>query len=512
MSLYSFYSDKCFLDPADRTINLEQLDIPAGYLDREMIEHFVEPLELVDPRTQRLEIEYRQSTYQPLNDTVLIEDILHNIIPAGEARVAQYPTNTVTVAQYTELDYTIFEGETLPGGLVRIANTPTNITFDATVLAAEEVTAINALTDTEIEFIFNTIEYLFYGTIPADTLEQINTTLTNDTRFTNYIPTTVRLSQLHVAVAIFGGLDIHRFAPQWVEFGYNKDGTPLTFTVWIDRNAFVIGYPLYTVQDITPPLDLATLIDPSGLTDPLEAAALSREQVTDSLVPTILVDDQLGMSFSTRYIWNNTTHYLSFTILYRGRALSPLEARLAIKDYLLNSGVGTEALWSIKFPDIFLRSTFFLIPEYDHTYNRPIGTMYPAVTSLKSLVDKLQYFSTIIDSSTPDNMEIMACAYENFVVGIVGITTNNDDTFFEVHPTYTDVSSTDIGFAEMEEHTKQMSLIVNNIIAIGDGEVNGAAYAVINLFGADWVMAVHEGVAYMVMDKTSYLTLLSGMP
>lgn len=511
MSLYSFFSDRCFIDPADRTINLEQLDIPAGYLDREMIEHFVEPLELLDVRPDRLVIEYRPSTYQPVDNSVLIEDVLYNIIPAGQARLALFPSNTVTIAQYSELDYTEFETEVLPVNPVAISRLPVNFTFDATKLTADEALAISTLTDIEIGYMFNISEYLLYGTIPGDTLDQIESVLLADTQYTNYVPTTVRISQLHTAVEIFGEVNVHRFAPQWISFDYMKGGTTLSFTIWLDRNAFVINYPLYTIQTITPPLSLSTLLDPSTLSDPLEAAALSRDQVSEVLVPEILRDDQLGMNFTTRYIWNNNTYHLSFTIAYRGKALSPLEARIAIRDYLIASGTGTEALWGIRFPDIFLKNSKWIIPLFDRTTVTPISTIYPSVNSLSDMADKLAHFASIIDISVVADTELLTCAYANFFVGCLNSNTDEHPTFYSIHPTYSDVSTTDTGFDEMSEPTKQLSLILNNVLAIADGEINSTSYSEISLYGMAWLMIVHDGSAYFVLRKSSFFTSIASI-
>ena len=59
MSMHLFLSDQVLLDPNKQLINLEQLDLRVGYLDRVMIEHFVEPLEITDLRSHRVPILYR---------------------------------------------------------------------------------------------------------------------------------------------------------------------------------------------------------------------------------------------------------------------------------------------------------------------------------------------------------------------------------------------------------------------------------------------------------------------
>ena len=512
MSMYSFFADTSFIDPTDFTVNLEQLDIPGGFLDREMIEYFVEPVRLVDTRAERLTINFRPSSYQPLDETILIEDALGNITSAGEARMALYPANTVTVAQYTELDYTMFENETMPANPVAI-DTPNSltITLDATKLTTNEATAFEALDATDIDRIYNIAEYLFYGTIPADTLDQVDTVLLNDPLFSNYVATTVRMSQLHVAVGIFGGIDIHRFSPTWVEFSYNKGGEILTFTVWIGRNSFILGYPLFTVQDIVPPLALNLLVDPSTITDPIEAAALSRAQIDDVAVPRILVDDQTSMSFTTRYIWGGTTHHLSFTILYRGRPLSPMEARIVIKDYLIASGVTTEALWGVRFPDIFIDNTKWIIPIFDNTTNLLTGSIYPSVSDLQTVIDKLAYLGGLIDIAVPETQEVITAAYANFLIGVFSSDTDIINSFYEMHPTYTDASTTDISFTEMEQVTQDMSQILNNILAVADGQINNVSFSTVELYGMQWVMFIHDGNSYLVLDKTSYLTMLAGM-
>ena len=79
MAIHSFVSDGSVFDPNITLLNLETTTIPCGYLDREMIEHMVQPIEFTDTRTQRLPIVYRQSFHNNDDTTIgnlMIPDII----------------------------------------------------------------------------------------------------------------------------------------------------------------------------------------------------------------------------------------------------------------------------------------------------------------------------------------------------------------------------------------------------------------------------------------------------
>lgn len=509
MSLYGFVSDKCLMDPGVSIVNLETLNIPCGYLDREMVEHFVEPLEVLDTRQDRLPIVYRPSTYIVRPDTEYVIDAFNTVLPAGVARMGLYPDNTVTYAQYSSLDYINFTNEVMPTGLTVITPNDFKVTFDSTAITVEERTAIDQLNQDDFKSIFNIIEYLVYGIIPDDTVGDINNALIADNAFLNYVPTTVRVSELHSVAALFGSLDIHRFVPHWVEFEYNKAGIKLKFTIWIDRNAFRVNYPLFTVVATVPPINLETLLDPSSLVDPLDAIALSRKASDDIMIPELTDNDQSGsLAFTTRHIFQEVTHMLTFNIVYRGRRPNDLEVRRILVDYLLASGIGSEGLWELRLPDIFVKNQMYLIPLWDEQTILTNSDIYPSLLPVNRMTAKFNQLIAGLRTTSGD-FELMTVAYDKIFIGVKPDDINEVSTMLELHPTYRDFSTTDPGFQEMSNADKDFATKINNLLAIAAGQINNTMYGTVDIANKHFITLVLDGTAYNVLTKASYLTNLT---
>jgi len=509
MSLYGFVSDKCLMDPSVNIVNLETLNIACGFLDREMVEHFVEPLEITDTRLDRLPIVYRPSTFAVRPDVDYVVDAFNNVLPAGVARMGLYPDNTVTYAQYTTLDYVNFVNEVMPSGPVKISPNDFKVTFDSTVITAEERAAIDQLNQADFKYIFNIIEYLVYGIIPDDTVGDINNALIADNAFLNYVPTTARVSELHSVAELYGGLNIHRFIPHWVEFEYDKAGVKLKFTIWIDRNAFRVNYPLFTVVATIPPINLETLLDPSVLADPLNAIALSRKTSDDILIPELVDNDQSGsLAFTTRYLFQETTHMLTFNVVYRGRRPNDLEVRKILVDYLLGSGIGSEGLWQLRLPDIFVRNQMYLIPFWDEQTILTNGDIYPSIMPVNRMTAK---FNTLIAGlrTTSGDFELMTVAYDKIFIGVKPDDINEISTMLELHPTYRDFSTQDVGFQEMTNADKDFATKINQLLAIASGQLNNTMYGTVDIANKHFITLILDGTAYNVLTKDSYLANLA---
>lgn len=506
MPIRAFLTDKSLIDSTTPMINLETATLPYGYLDRDTIEYFVEPLEVEDLRDARLPITYRHETGIVISDVIILTHIETSLEEMGEAHLVVNPTQTVLAAQYQGLDYLEFANDVLPVGPTSISrNRFISLIIDAAKLTNDDNVALAAMTSTEQAHLFNVVEYLAYGTVSTDSLSDVDVVLSNNTEYTGYVEETLTDTE-HGEVFLYGGINIHRFIPKSIGFSFMLGTHKLDLTVWLNRQSFKQEYPLSTIINIIPPMELHILFDPSSLVDPISSAALGKKWSDAIMRPEVVSRDQSGMYlFETRYIYHGKTYMVTFSIIYRGREPDALEARRYIADYLINSGIGTRALWEVLLPDVFYHSAFLIIPFYDDVTVLTNADIYPSIINANPLLTKINQIVALFPRATHDNhRELMTAAYDKFFIGVAPADINEQSSLLALHPTYRDFSTTDVGFNEMTAEDRDWSVRLNQALAVASGETNLLSVNIVEYGGLSWVNFVVNYASYMVLTEASY--------
>ena len=505
MSIHLFLSDKVFIDPSKTFINLETLNLRVGYLDRSLVEHFVEPAEVSDNRATRLPITYRKE-YVDDATTAILEHGVFELVPVGEAHMLITPTDTNTTAEYPDLDMALMTDELMPIGPVIIPRkNPMTLTLDNAKLTTYEKTTFGNLSAAEIMGLFNIVEFITYGTITVDNLANLNTTLLGDPSFEGYISESLKIRR-RFEMAYIHGVGIHRMVPCNFEFSYAIGGEVVTFIIWTGREEFRINYPISTIINIIPPFELTLLLNPGSMTDPISAAALSKTNSNVVMIPELVSRDQSGMRvFETRYIHQDQSYILGFDLVYRGRVPDDLESRNALIAFLLGSGVGTQALWELRFPDLFIRSSFFIVPFYDQINTIANTDIYPSIVNLNTLVSRFNALTTKIPRKIAGSFELMTVAWDKIFCGVCADSINEYLSIGSAHPTYRDFSATDAGFIEMNNNDRDWSVMFNQALSKAAGENNSIVISYVNIGGHIWVSLIRNRIAYNIMTKENYL-------
>lgn len=507
MSINGFLSDRSLIDSSRSTVNLETLNLPCGYLDRKTIEYFVAPLEVVDLRPARLSLSYRQETgvvAEPDKD--VLYNTLSSVYQYGAAHIITEPSETVTSAEYYGLDYLEFGNDVLPSGPIAI-NVAREMLFtlDNSALTPDEVAAFHNITLAEQEHLFNIIEYLVYGTIVNDKIPDIDSTLISDSKYLGYVASSVVLSSAHSPVFIYGGVNVHRAVPNSIQFVFVVGGHTLTIKLWFNKNAFLTEYPITTILTVVSPLDLTILLNPSSLADPIDSAIMSQNWSDAILQPELTATEQTGMYlFTTRYVYNTKNYQMVFSLIYRGKVPDSMQARNYIADYLLNSGVGTRALWEIILPDIFYHSAFALVPFYDNITVLTNSDIYPSIINLLPLVNKLNSIVAVLPRAINPGRELMSAAYEKFFIGVAPSDVNENNSLLALHPTYQSFSTTDVGFTDMTSSDREWAIKLNQALSVAVGETNILTFNKVEFGGLTWINFVLDYVSYLILTKESY--------
>ena len=509
MSIQGFLIDKALISDSQFLVNTELLTITCGRLDRETKEYFTQPLELTDLRANRLDIEYRSEALASVDLEAMLASTETELVNVGLVHLSSNPDDTVTVAQYTQLNPDEFTNDVLPTDAAHVSsNRKMIVTIDATKLVGDDYTALHSISANEKTNLYNIIEYMTYGTVSTDSVADIDSFLIGNSDFQGYVSSSVVINPRHDVVFLHGGINIHRYAPVSFAFRFIIGTYTVSISLWFNTSEFAMNYPLSTIIDVVPPLPLATLINPVNLSDPISSAILSKFGVDYHIDPDMDTVNQSGMSvFRTRYIWQGKTYQVTFSVTYRGRTPNSMELREAVVAYLTNSGVGTVALWEVLLPDVFYKSSFVLIPFYDNVTVLTNADVYPSIINMTPLVGKIDQILSHIERATDPYREIMTAAYAKYFIGVAPADVNESSSLLTLHPTYQDASTTDAGFSEMTSNDREWSVKLNQALSIADGGENILTFSTLTLGNGTWINFVYNSANYLVLTHESYNTI-----
>lgn len=507
MAVHLFLSDRALIDSQQPVVNLNHMGLRCGFLDRTSIEKFVSPTEVNDLRTQRLPILYKEEQSSHLSDEEILQNIFDDILPTAEVHLLNNEDETVSVAQYEAIDFDDVASDVLPTEQVAIDSIhELRLTTDYEKLTLTERTVLEGMSSQERENLFNIIEYLTYGTVGTETDVEINAALLGHTAFEGYVSDTVNVAPRRTIAYIYD-LGIHRLIPRQIKFRFAAANNFTDFTIWTDRVEFRHEYPLTTIVNVVPPLELSTLLDPTDISGSnIEISVLSRQTSDEVLVEEMQTRDQSGMMvFPTRYIHHGESYTLPFSIVYRGKMPDSGQVRQHLVDYLVTSGHGTRALWAERFPDLFVVNTYYLIPLWDQTTELTNKDIYPSIIDISVVTNIMNELVTGMDDLIPGQAEILTTAWNHIFTAVVASEDNLIPSLLESHPSYRDFSSTDIGFIELHPDDQAWSLKINQTMAQAAGEANPVSSSLIEVGGVTWVNMITQGNSYNVMTKESYL-------
>ena len=155
-------------------------------------------------------------------------------------------------------------------------------------------------------------------------------------------------------------------------------------TAYVDTATWLARYPNTQIVAISPPMSYSDLLTASLSTANGNRLAIASETQTlnydaiSAQIQSTLSSGYTQFRVSVNDSANAATVSVNFLILYKGPVPTQLELRQAVGNALTNSGVGTQAQWQTRIPDLFVTTQFYLIPQYSNETTASGTTIYPS--------------------------------------------------------------------------------------------------------------------------------------
>ncbi len=312
--------------------------------------------------------------------------------------------------------------------------------------------------------------------------------------------------------------DNRNYAPEWLSW---KSKIPSIgeneIKIWFVDGAFATQYDEFEII-VVPPMDNLNDFFKTGTQVEALLKLRTISQTADKIQlakggkpETIVRIDQYEYVDPM-----NNAHRVPSTwgILIYGAAGNNVDSiKDALVDYILDNSTHTREEWTPILPDIFKRTEFILIPQWD-SYAIPnretAAGIYSPFANLSSALAKIKSLVTNYPESHINNHALaFGHPYKSLNILAVGSPENRDDKFrlTDVVPDWISVSSTSIDFNRMTQATQDWALLLDALLQQAEKvtEFSTLPFEMTKTRrnGVLYVVATYANIHYLVAAKSS---------
>ena len=302
---------------------------------------------------------------------------------------------------------------------------------------------------------------------------------------------------------------------QYIQFDYTVSSTiTVTFKIWLGMEAFLADYPLSTLMKVVYPCEPARLLD-MDFTNIVSAITESSGYKDSQLQESIKAIDHSGLAtYVSRYVNSSLATYyrMPFTVLYKGCAPTSTAMRDFIREELLSLNIADEDVWKEVLPDLFVDGEFYLIPFYnnritlldDFKIDKNIVSYNYFKSKLSLLFSDNQSFD--IDWMIQHGSLLMAAGSGLYIYAFPAKGNSSDMLSLEsIHPTYMNIdANNDTYWGQMSEETQMFNQDLAIVMSIGLGNRENDSYTEETIDGRQYLSFITDFIEYHFLRKDSF--------
>lgn len=316
--------------------------------------------------------------------------------------------------------------------------------------------------------------------------------------------------------------DGDRWLPEWISWTAKGQADVINrVTVWLTDEAFRGQYTEYQITVIAPLLNIDDFFLPAS------QVALALQSVTADEQMDRVQEAKGGepetairaLTFNYVDPLNATTRISAVwtVLIYGANGDNPDAIKIALFDYILAHSTHAQADWELIFPDIFRRTEFLVLPEWNKLaieQRTPVSAIYSPILDLNADVALLKSWVTrnFPEYTTAQVNRAMCCLphhYRSMNLIFVGASKNRDAKYLisDWFADYINVSSTSIDFSRMSSSTMQWALRLASTLIIAENWTSTSALPSnirrLTRNGITFLVFTYENVNYLVYPRLS---------
>lgn len=322
---------------------------------------------------------------------------------------------------------------------------------------------------------------------------------------------------------VINGAD--RWLPNWLKFkselGVEVD-VDNENTIWLSIASLALEYDDYEIVPVKPIPNLDSFFL-SGANVEALIDALTFSQTIDD-IHTVRGAHPETVLRSDAYDYINPldqTHRVSvnWPVLIYGPAGNNTDAiKDNLIDFILANSTHDRNAWTAIFPDIFKRTEFMVIPQWNR-YAIPSMTLQNGIFSpVANLKESYAYLKQVVSDYDEDHVDEYATVFghqhRSLSVACVGSAENRDDLFQidDVFTDYINVASSSVDFNRMAPATQAWVTMITTMIVLAEtmSQYTTMPQGMMRITraGVLYVVKTYNNIQYLVAAKSSVFTLL----
>lgn len=369
------------------------------------------------------------------------------------------------------------------------------------------VNPFSGVTVPEFNKLFNVIEQAMFQ---VGTIEEIDAVLIDSASdFGGYLAGSFNMSSSSVALDVtsIAGTISDTPVKNWISFEFALNGVSTPIKIWLGEDAFKVDYPFCTITKIIMPAEPSTFLTMSDYANIVDAIAQSATYANLQMATDVQGYDHNGLyGFITRYCDSNllSDYNFSFGVLYKGVPPTTTQARVAVREAILATGLAPEETWKVIFPDLWITGRFYIVPNWDNFKVLPTKTIYPSIADYEKLKeDMVLIFNTYNEETLLNEMEIMKNSGTNMLLSVIPSELNDptERSLQEQHPTYLAVDATTQVWDDQDLETREFNQILSNAIGTLLGGQNTTGFSTTVENGRNWLTFASNYMEYLVLER-----------
>lgn len=264
--------------------------------------------------------------------------------------------------------------------------------------------------------------------------------------------------------------------PQWISWTDANDQTD--YMLWFNDEAFRNQFDNYEIKVIPALADLtkfflaANFVQVEVASETADKLAARMETAKAGYPETVLKVIEFNYTSPTNP--NNTIKTYWGVLIYGAAGDNIDSIKDAIIDYIATHSNHTEAEWQVIFPDIYKRTEFFFIPQWDNIAIPNMLTtegIYSQVVDPLAIIDRaIAELPTYQQAWIRSNTRLVPVSYKEIMLSVTNGVNNVDGKrdFKTLYPDYLAIPSVSLDFNRMQLATQEVVESLHDMVVYAE--------------------------------------------
>ena len=304
--------------------------------------------------------------------------------------------------------------------------------------------------------------------------------------------------------------------PEWISWK-SSEHNDAYIRIWLADQSFAEQYDDYEIEVIAPMLNIDDMFGfYSTAVNTMNDRTIS--QLSDAIMAARdgLPETYLRMfTFDFLNIANTAVATsTNWAVLIYGRAGDNIDTiKDAIIEHILANSTHTRSEWAVKFPEIFRRTEFIILPRWDKLSVPNLTVMSALYSSIMNISECLQFARDNIPfypvAFIDNNTSIMPYDYKAISLLVVNGYDNPDGKrkITDLFPDYIPIPTSSIDFNRMQVRTRDWLILLETVLMIAEtaNEFTSVPTNLRRIKRGDtlYISALYNNINYLVAAKSN---------